>query len=223
MIPFDELALLVMLVTFYPVVGPAALQRARAERPAYFAGGEIRGTDGDKLWLADGRKYDLIFKVGAPDTRWQVLLLPDGSGPGGPDDPFALEDGPIAPIDLSAFPALIHDPIFAPLVAGALDELAGVDAGLLRAHATITEASDSAPLEAVFADTVDPAAAAADGQRYLLDSADPSDLLATSAGHGAVIDARESGFPPTPDEIGPVPEPPATPPPDMPVPDAPLP
>jgi hypothetical protein len=62
--PFDPVALLAMLQAFYPTPSGAALAQARAERPEYFAGGELFGSKGDKLRLGDGRVFDCIFAAG---------------------------------------------------------------------------------------------------------------------------------------------------------------
>jgi hypothetical protein len=78
--PFDPAALVAMLRAFYPIVGRAALRRARSERPEYFAGGTLIGSSQTHLQLADGRIFDLILNEGAPQgqTAWQALDVTDG-------------------------------------------------------------------------------------------------------------------------------------------------
>jgi hypothetical protein len=119
--PFDPQALLVMLLTFYPIVSVAELQRARAERPEYFAAGTLFGTVGEKLLLPDGRAFDLIYDASGPlaSRRWQVIE----AGPGGDGDPFGLEAGPLGPVDEPTAVPPLSDPTFVPLVSGAIGEL----------------------------------------------------------------------------------------------------
>jgi hypothetical protein len=211
--PFDGVALLAMLVAFYPVVGPAALRRARDERPEYFAGGEIRGTEGDKLWLGDGRKFDLILKVNTPGQAWQVLELFGVDGAAAPDDPFQLEAGPLVPFDLSAFQPPAHDDTFTPLAAAAVGELNAVDGALHLAHTTLSDAADPAALDALDADGAGDLDGAIDQAHRLLDDADPGALLATTNSHDAAITANEAGLNELePGEMPPAPEPIQTPP-----------
>ena len=216
MTPFDPVALLAMLLTFYPVVGPAALLQARAERPDYFASGEIRGTKGDKLWLPDGRKFDLIFATGSPAQHWQVLDVTIGDAGGAGGDVFALEAGPLAPIDESAWPEPLHEAVFVPLVADAIAQLAGADAALVTAHLTLTAAASPDALEAAYFDTIGGSDQELGGSRALLDRADPSDILGTTNAHGGAIDANEAQFSETPpDDIPDVPALPFPEPPDI--------
>lgn len=206
MTPFDPIALLAMLHAFYPVVGPAALARARRERPDYFASADLVGTGGDKIRLPDGRIFDCIFDVGGPNTHWQMIEV--GSGPGGPveDDPFALEPGPLVPIDLSAWPAPTFAPVFQPLVAGALAELGASGDILETAASTITEHSSPAPLLDAFARTIGPAEEQLAAEGYALDAADPSDVLAQVGGQRRRIDTETGVF----DEAPPADTPPDT-------------
>lgn len=202
-----------MLLAFYPVVGPAALRRAREERPDYFAGGEVRGTEGDKLWLGDGRKFDLIFQVNTPGQAWQVLELFGVDGAAAPDDPFRLEDGPLVPFDLSAFPRPPREDTFTPIAADAAGELATVDGALHLAHTTIAEAADPAALDALDVDGGGDLDSAIEGAHRLLDDADPGPLLATTNSHDAAITANESDLNEfEPGEMPPAPEPIQTPP-----------
>jgi hypothetical protein len=211
--PFDGVALLAMLIAFYPIVGPAALLRARAERPEYFAGGEIRGTEGDKLWLGDGRKFDLILRVNTPGQAWQVLELFGVDGAAAPDDPFQLEAGPLTPFDLSAFVRPPREDVFAPLVADAIGELAGVDGALHLAHTTLSDAADPAALDALDADGAGDLDSAIEQGHRLLDDADPGALLATTNSHDGAIAANEADLNElAPSEMPPAPEPIQTPP-----------
>jgi hypothetical protein len=72
MTPFDGAALLAILGAFYPVVSIATLVQARADRPSAFSNGALVG-DGDRLQLADGRVFLLMYQgawvvVGATDN-----------------------------------------------------------------------------------------------------------------------------------------------------------
>lgn len=100
MVPFDRTALLVMLLTFYPEVSRANLERAYQERPEYFAGGRLFGSNGEKLLLADGRAFDLAYDAWGPRRRWQVLDV-TGAGPG-EFNPFPLEEGLLVPFNVDA-------------------------------------------------------------------------------------------------------------------------
>lgn len=135
MTPFDPVALLVMLQAFYPIPTVINLQRARRERPEYFAAGTLFGSSGEKLLLPDGRAFDLIFDAGGPRAHWQVI--PAGGTDGGNDDLFPLEPGPLAPLDPGFFPAPIPDSEFEGLMAGALGELQHEPAALAAAAQTI--------------------------------------------------------------------------------------
>lgn len=59
MSPFDVTALVAMLHVFYPNATAADIARARRERPEYFGGGRLRGTDGLLLELPDGRLFQI--------------------------------------------------------------------------------------------------------------------------------------------------------------------
>ncbi len=63
MTPFDPAALVAVLAAFYPTVSTDALAQARRERPRVFAGGALVGA-GDRLQLADGRVFLLIWQGG---------------------------------------------------------------------------------------------------------------------------------------------------------------
>lgn len=224
MTPFDAVALLAMLLAFYPRPSGASLLRARAERPDYFAGGTVIGSSHTHLQLPDGRIWDLVFDEGSSRARWQVLFV-DPTDPGAGDaDPFPLEAGPLDSVDeeLVIFPETRAT--FAPLVAGALAELTGADDVLRGAGDAVTAADVAGDLDRSYRDLVEPAARAHGDMRTALDVDDPSDVIAATENHGAAIDAGEGAYteglppdvaesdpgnapPPEPEE--PKPEPPA--------------
>lgn len=150
MTPFDGVALVAMLVTFYPVVSPAQLRLARNERPEYFSGGKVIGSKGDKLELPDGRVFDLIFAAGGPPSgmRWQCIE----AGPGDGGDPWPLEPGPLTPIDEPAPIGTTGDTTFQQLMGGALEELGFPDVTLAAAAQTVSELTPPAVIDA----SVDP-------------------------------------------------------------------
>lgn len=194
MTPFDPTALLAMLLTFYPIVSVAALARARSERPAYFAGGTLFGSTGEKLRLPDGRVFDLIFDASNPDParrRWQVI---EPSGGQTTANGFTLEPGPFTPIDEGAWFRPTAAPVFVPLVAEALRGLGSADGLLGTAASTLIAASSPAALEAVFSDTIDPAENRIGSSRNLLNAADPSDIIVASGGQIPIIDANAVDF-----------------------------
>jgi len=135
--PFDPSACLAMLLAFYPVVTPAALALARSERPEYFAAGLIFGSKGDKLQLPDGRVFDVIQNAGGlPGTqRWQMIE----PGPGGGDEVFPLEPGPLTPIDPGPDVVVGNAGTFEALVGGALESLVGAEGVLDSAAHRVTE------------------------------------------------------------------------------------
>src|SRR4051812_25144545 len=146
-----------MLQAFYPAVSVAQLQRARVERPEYFAAGRLGGSKGEKLFLADGRVFDLILAAGGPASgqRWQVL---DGTNDGrAGDDPFALEEGPLTLLDDSDVETFPPAPAFESLVAGELDAFGASDALLDRAESAVVEFDGAAALDESFAREVEPA------------------------------------------------------------------
>lgn len=202
MTPFDPIALLAMLQAFYPVVGPAALSRARRERPDYFSAGALIGTSGDKLRLPDGRIFDLIFDVNGPFTRWQAIDV--GTGPGADvDDPFALEAGPLMPIDLSAWVSSGPSaPVFVPLMAGAVAELGAADVMLGTAASDVAHGSDKGPIQDDWARFIDPALEHLAAEGYALNAADPAAELVVLAGQSSAADANAGEFgEPAPPEI----------------------
>jgi hypothetical protein len=144
--------------------------------------------------LPDGRVFDLIFSVGSPDQRWQTL---DVSGPGGPPaagDPFALEPGPLTPIDESGFPLPAPQPVFEPLVAGALQELGAAGGALDGAHANLTEAAAPGDLDALLAGEIGGAASTLDAQLRAADAFVPSDVAARSQGQATTTGAHEGRY-----------------------------
>jgi hypothetical protein len=145
--PFDPFALLSMLLAFYPAVSPAAFAQARRERPEYFAGGSIIGSKGDKLQLPDGRVFDCIFASGGPlsGQRWQVLDVTNATASG--SDGFALEAGPLTPLDEQTPLASLTATSFEGIVADELSAFGDSD-GLLHAAADAAARFDgSADLE----------------------------------------------------------------------------
>lgn len=219
MTPFDPIALLAMLLAFYPAVSSEALARARAERPDYFAGGTLTGSHGDKMVLPDGRGFDLIFDVenAGGNRHWQVI---ESGGPGGEaPSPWPLEPGPLTPIDGTRFPAPAPLSVFAPLVAAALDELGDPDTGLHLVVDAITRASSPADLESSYAATIAGADGIIVGQHSMLNGIDPSDIVRNHDALGGTIDVHDHDYdePIPPDPPG-VPDPGPAPGPDVPQP-----
>lgn len=194
MTPFDPIALLAMLQAFYPSVGPAAFARARRERPSYFSAGDIIGTSGDKLRLPDGRLFDCIFDTLGQNTRWQCIEV--GTGPGGPDDedPFALEAGPLVPIDLSAYPGGTPVPVFVPLVSSHLAALGATDGILYTAGNEVITHSDRGAVLDAWARTMDPAVEQLAAEGYALEALNPSLELTIANNQMGTIDANEGDY-----------------------------
>lgn len=207
MTPFDPIALVAMLLSFYPVVTPGNLALARTERPEYFAAGVIFGSKGDKLRLPDGREFDCIVNAGLDVSRrsWSAQLIDPNAA--GADDPFALEDGPLVPLD-AAFTFPPRDPTaFSALVAGELAPLEHDD-GILAAAAepaiTFTGAAD---LEDSFAREIDPADQAHAATLAALDGDPISDVMEATSGGSTVIDTTSGDYDePEPPDI-PLPDP----------------
>jgi hypothetical protein len=193
-IPFDPGALLAILLTFYPTVSVSELQRARRERPEYFAGGELTGSKGEKLVLADGRCFDLIYALGDPfaDHRWQVVECGDG-GAGGADW-FPLEPGPLRLIDGSAWPAPAPAPFFEPLVSGALEHLPLLENGVAGAELTIAESSSPATFENDYHRTLGGIEGVIVGSRYMLEGVNAGELLDQAGGLENSIDGNENEY-----------------------------
>jgi hypothetical protein len=219
MTPFDPTALLVMLLTFYPDVSPAALALARRERPDYFAGGTLGGSHGDKFTTPDGRGWDLIFDVenATGQRRWQVLEVTNQGG--GDDAQFPLEPGPLTPIDATQFPPPQAGQVFEPIVAAYLDELAHAGDTLDGARLGILEHSSPAPLQHVFGETIDPADAALSAELAALHLSVPDTELATTTGSSGTIAQNQADYTePPPADLPPYdpgqPPPPGLPPPE---------
>jgi hypothetical protein len=204
--PFDPSALVAMLRAFYPAVSAAAFVLARRERPEYFAGGVIFGSKGDKLRLPDTREFDCIVAAGGPASgrSWQCSLIdPTATGD---DDPFALEDGPLVPLDEDTTIGPRSDPGFEALVAGELDALDHSDDRLAAAQQAAVEFDGVADLEQAFGEFIEPADEAHGATTSALDADPISDVLEATADHERVIDAALPDY----DE----PEPPDVPEPD---------
>lgn len=192
MVDFDPVAMEAMLKAFYPIVGPAAFARARAERPAYFAGGVIIGTHGDALLLPDHRIFDCIFDVLGPHTRWQCILAEGGGAD--PDDPWKLEPGPLVPIDLSEWAPGQPVPIFRSLVAQHLAPLGSTDAILNTAYREVLYSSDKRPLEDAYAGHMDPARVQLGAEPNALNGIDPTPEIGSLRGQGESIDAFDNEY-----------------------------
>lgn len=193
MTPFDGTALLAMLRAFYPTVTRAALERARRERPEYFAGGALIGRHGEVLRLADGRLFDLAFAAWTAESRWQVLDVTH-AGPS-VDDPFALEPGPLVPIDIPEPAAVVDSHTFEQLAAGALEELGAVDGVLAAGETAVGEAASSAALEDAFEREIGGAGRELDGQLASMWAADPSELVEVSDGMVSQVHSESSEYP----------------------------
>lgn len=207
MTPFDPIALVAMLTAFYPVVSAAELARAFRARPEYFAGGRLTGSKGDKLVLPDGRVWDLIYAAGGPASarRWQALDVTND--PPAPDDPFALEDGPLVPLDedLVIFPP--SGETFEALVAGHLAEFGDSDGLLFRAAQDVTEFDGARRLDTDYARLMDPAREAHADFERALDGADLSDALEAAGDAAKVIDATSPEYDDPPPADLPEPDP----------------
>jgi hypothetical protein len=191
--PFDQVALVAMLLADYPAVSSAAFARARVEQPAYFAGGVIFGSKGDKLRLPDGREFDCIVAAGGPaaDRRWQCALI-DPNAPG-VDDPFALDDGPLAPLELEPV-TLGGGESFEAMTARAFDDLRGADDALAGITVDVAAGDIGDRLEGSYRDNIEPAAAAHDGIRAALDEDDPIDVVAATGSHDGAIDQARNDY-----------------------------
>lgn len=194
MTPFDPVALLAMLLAFYPIPSPAALVQARRDRPEYFAGGVLIGRSGDKMQLPDGRIWDLIFAVEGPfpPRRWIAIDVTDAVP--GDGDGFELEPGPLTPID-EAMVIFGPDPqTFEALVAGELAALGASDTVLHRAAQDIIESGGGRELEDEYERTIVPAHQAHLGTRAALDRDDPLDELEAAHDHGHIINATSGEY-----------------------------
>lgn len=219
MTPFDPTALVAMLLAFYLNVSAGDLARARVERPDYFSGGTLGGSHGDKLFLPDGRIWDLIFAVdGGGIPRWQAIEATSGASDGA-ELLFPLEPGPFLPIDGAQFPEPMPAPLFEPLVAVHLGELAHTDDTLDGARLGILEHSSPDPLQHVAILTIDPADAAVADELAALHLSVPDTELATTTGSSGTIARHQADYTePPPVELPPY-DPGAPPPPGLPPPE----
>lgn len=181
MTPFDPVALVVMLSTFYPSVTLTSLQRAFRERPDYFAGGHLFGRLSDVLVLPDGRAFDIVYAAWTAASRWTAIYLDPNATPG--EDPFPLDPGPLVELDVDATVPEPSDPIFESLVAPHVAELHAADGHIGIAALTIAEGGAGAEL----GDTLGAELAEAQGQHYMhsraLEGELPGELIETMNGH----------------------------------------
>lgn len=205
--PFDPDALVAMLRAFYPQPSGAAFALARAQRPEYFAGGVIFGSKGDKLRLPDGREYDCILAAGGPPSSraWMCSLIEPGDP--GVDDPFALDDGPLAYIDdgVVIFPGDVPD--FEQLVVTELGALDGAEGVLDRAGADVQVAADPDRFDGSYRALVDPAREAHVRLRNALDGDDPMDVIESTNAHDGEIDSARGDYVESPPPDTPEPDP----------------
>lgn len=203
MTPFDPVALVAMLLAFYPVVGSLALAVARAERPEYFSGGVLFGSKGDKLRLPDGREWDLIANSGldVSQRRWQALYI-DPTAPR-VDDPFALEEGPLTPLDEPTPIAVSDGGTFAALLGDALHELGATDDVLASAATAMAEGAPATDLDARTAGLLDDVLTTHAAAVTATDALDPGALLEGQQSAGNALDAQAHEWDePSPDEMG---------------------
>lgn len=202
--PFDQAALLGMLLAFYPVVSVANLRTARQERPDYFGGGTLGGTSGEKLFLPDGRIFDLIFAVEDPTRRrWQVIDVTAG---GDEPNPFPLEPGPLEPLDADLFPEPTPQPLFEALVGDGIRELWDAEGVAGDAETRFAEASSSEDFEASYDNDVEPARGRLEEQIASHDALDVGGQRAEADGIGASINAEREKVVPPEDEPEDAPE-----------------
>jgi len=200
MTPFDGVALLAMLRAFYPVPSSGALRIARQERPEYFAGGELFGTHGDKFRLPDGRVFDLIYDVegvsGGP--LWQVIE----PGPGGDDDPFGYEPGPLVPIDAHAATLAPLDPVFEGLVSAHLAGVSGEEHVLEQRAGELVAAAAASDIDSDYDASAGAAARALEDHLRAFDDLSPAEGSSQADGlTGSTHDAQQDY--PDPDKLAP--------------------
>jgi hypothetical protein len=190
--PFDAVALVAMLVAFYPAPTVAHLRRARDERPEYFAGGILFGSAGEKLRLPDGRVFDLIFDAGGAAAHWQALDVTD-SGPA-PDDLFPLEEGPLVPLDAETPGPVAPVDSFAALVGAALGSLGPEDGVIAGAHQVLAEASSSDALLGSYSATVGAAEGALADELAAAGTIDTAGLIEASAAISDALEATDAEY-----------------------------
>ncbi len=207
MTPFDPWALLAMLLAFYPTVSAAAFAQARRERPEYFAGGRIVGSGGDKLQLPDGRIFDYILAVDGPAAGRRWIMLDVTNDPGAPASPFALEPGPLVPLDEEFTLPPGAGPMFENLVAGELEAFGASDGQLHTASVAIVEFSGAALLEDAYEREIVPALDAHSAFASSLDADDVGTELEAAEDHGRIIDGTETEYDEDPPDDLPEPDP----------------
>jgi hypothetical protein len=197
--PFDPQALLVMLLTFYPIVSAAELRHARAERPEYFAAGELFGSKGDKLLLPDGRAFDLIFAAGGlpGQQRWQVIE----AGPGGDGDGFGLEAGPLVPLDETGALPPLSDLVFESLVAGAIGDVVHLDGRMGDAASEIVAAVGEENVGPLLDEAFGDAQSHHEQSSRSLEGVNPGELVDATDGLFRQIDSRVDELPAPPADI----------------------
>ena len=205
--PFDPIAALAVLLTYTPPSAPNLL-RALAEHADTFAGAQPIGHGGDKIQLADGRIYDCIFNVDGPPgaRRWQMLYI-DPNDPGGPPDPFALEQGPLAYVD-EDLPIIIGGgDSFESIVTGELAALDGADPVLADAGQAIVAFDGADALDGSARALLQPATDAHEQIRAALDDDNPADVIDATNSHGGEIAAGQGDYAEAPVPDQPVPDP----------------
>lgn len=174
MTPFNAVAVLAMLIAFYPEASPNALAAAIRERPEYFSGAEQIAATG-YIVLPDARVLRVLMFPDAthPFAYWQI------SGPGidtaSIGDRIVLEPGPLQPLDV--------DRAIPPALAPGFAELAGqylaqVDGGAAFMRARVGElaaAADPADMHALFDGELGDGEYALHNQLSTLDELDPSE------------------------------------------------
>lgn len=200
MTPFDALALLVMLQTFYPFVSRFALQHAREDRPEYFAGGALIGSSQTHLQLPDGRIYDLIRDEGGLHQAWQVLDVTHEEP--GPPDPFPFEEGPLVPFDVERYVPRPYETAFAELVSGHLAELAGAGAAIEQHAGTIASGGDGGNVDGAFEETAGAGERALEGQLRAFEELNPSEGASAAGGLVGTINDAQTDYP-DPDAVAP--------------------
>ena len=208
MIPFDRVALLAMLVTFYPEVSRANLELAYRERPEYFAGGVLFGTNGEKLRLGDGRFFDLAYDAWGPRRRWQVheIVAGEESAP----NPFPLEEGLLVPFSMNpvipTMPGAFASP-FVSVVAegaaqlGAENQLLGTIGGNVAVAAAPEQLADIA------GDDIAQLAGAVDAEGSAWSVMDPAGVIERTGGALPGIDQQVQAHPEPQIDTEPLPDP----------------
>ena len=201
--PFDPIALVAMLLTFYPIVSMTALRRARQERPEYFGAGVLFGTVGEKLALPDGRVFDLIFDADGPQRRWQAIDVTAGGET--ERTPWPLEPGPLTPLDPEATLPLPMPTHFEPIVWFHMGDVDGAERGIEGAGSTVAGRMSSEAFDAAYEDTAGRAARALDQELAAIDGLNPSDKARNTEGLERRAEDTIQEYP-NPEETAPPPE-----------------